>query len=194
MKRIAMSMLVPVLALAGCGQAPPPAPPAAGATQTAATPASLPANRSEVNAGWGAYGPLRLGVDAEQLRQSWPGALQGETVADGGCYYLTPTGSGDAAVRFMIEGDHFIRYDVRTASETAPGGGRAGMALGELQALYPQADPLQPHKYVEGGHYLRVPAPDGGQGVLVFEVDGDGQATAWRVGLPPQVDYVEGCS
>ncbi|HMT37998.1 MAG TPA: lectin, partial [Thermomonas sp.] len=34
-------------------------------------------------------------------------------------------------------------------------------------------------------------------GVLVFEVDGTGdeaRATTWRIGLPPQVDYVEGCS
>ena len=39
--------------------------------------------------------------------------------------------------------------------------------------------------------------PAGGKGVLVFEVDGtgdDARATTWRIGLPPQVDYVEGCS
>jgi hypothetical protein len=29
---------------------------------------------------------------------------------------------------------------------------------------------------------------------LVFETDAAGKATAWRVGLSPQVDYVEGCS
>jgi hypothetical protein len=29
---------------------------------------------------------------------------------------------------------------------------------------------------------------------LVFEIDADGRVTAWRAGLPPQVDYVEGCS
>ena len=32
---------------------------------------------------------------------------------------------------------------------------------------------------------------------LVFEIDGKGDqatATEWRIGLPPQVDYVEGCS
>jgi len=32
-------------------------------------------------------------------------------------------------------------------------------------------------------------------GALVnFEINGDGNVTAWRVGKTPQVDYVEGCS
>ena len=29
---------------------------------------------------------------------------------------------------------------------------------------------------------------------LVFEVDAAGKVTSWRVGLSPQVEYVEGCS
>ncbi|HWI23748.1 MAG TPA: lectin, partial [Lysobacter sp.] len=33
-----------------------------------------------------------------------------------------------------------------------------------------------------------------GKGVLVFETDAAGKVTAWRAGVPPQVDYVEGCS
>ena len=40
---------------------------------------------------------------------------------------------------------------------------------------------------------LRVPAVDGSQAVLVLELGADGKVSAWRVGLPPQVDYVEGC-
>ena len=29
---------------------------------------------------------------------------------------------------------------------------------------------------------------------LVFEVDGEGRVIEWRIGLPPQVFYVEGCA
>jgi hypothetical protein len=36
--------------------------------------------------------------------------------------------------------------------------------------------------------------PKGGKSALVFEVDPSGKATDWRIGVPPQVDYVEGCS
>ena len=41
---------------------------------------------------------------------------------------------------------------------------------------------------------LRVSAPDGGNGALVLELDAEGRVDEWRVGVPPQVDYVEGCS
>jgi hypothetical protein len=51
-----------------------------------------------------------------------------------------------------------------------------------------------PHKYVEGSVYLRAMDPKGGKSALVFEVDPSGKATDWRIGVPPQVDYVEGCS
>ena len=29
---------------------------------------------------------------------------------------------------------------------------------------------------------------------VIFETDAEGTVTEWRVGLPPQVDYVEGCA
>ena len=41
--------------------------------------------------------------------------------------------------------------------------------------------------------WRRIEDPDG-EGVLVFETDASGRVTEWRAGLPPQVDYVEGCS
>ena len=64
----------------------------------------------------------------------------------------------------------------------------------ELQKLYHGALQSMPHKYVEGGHTLSVAASGVSPARLVFETGADGKATAWRIGLPPQVDYVEGCS
>ena len=52
----------------------------------------------------------------------------------------------------------------------------------------------QPHKYVEGGKVLVVAPADGGEARLVFETDAEGRITSWRIGLEPQVHYVEGCS
>ncbi|RZA22649.1 MAG: lectin, partial [Lysobacteraceae bacterium] len=71
--------------------------------------------------------------------------------------------------------------------------GKRGMSLDEIRKLYPGAEE-QPHKYVEGGKNLRIKDSGGGNGVLVFEIDAAGKVSAWRVGVPPQVDYVEGCS
>ena len=75
----------------------------------------------------------------------------------------------------------------------APGGGRVGMTAAEIHALY-KGVAEQKHKYVEGAMNLRAMDPDGGPGIAVFETDAGGKVTAWRVGVPPQVDYVEGCS
>ena len=49
-----------------------------------------------------------------------------------------------------------------------------------------------PFTYRVPGEYLRIEGH--GDTVLVFETDEDGTVTEWRVGVPPYVDYVEGCS
>lgn len=188
MKHSAVPLLVMILFAVGCGRSPAPAPSTTPAAPAAAMPASAPASAvSGGEADWQGYGPLQLGIDVDQLKVLWDGALQGD---EGACYYLQPAGAD--APRFMIEGRRFLRYDIRDA-QPAPSGGHIGMTTAQLQALYPTADPLQPHKYIAGGHVLRVPATDGSQSALVFEIDAAGKVAAWRVGLPPQVDYVEGC-
>lgn len=36
---------------------------------------------------------------------------------------------------------------------------------------------------------------DGENGaVLIFDIGANGKIKAWRVGVPPQIDHVEGCS
>jgi len=94
----------------------------------------------------------------------------------------------------MMEDGRFVRYDVGTDKETAPGGGKVGMSVEELQKLYGGALKASPHKYTQGGQYLSMDAGDVAPTRLVFEVDAAGKVTSWRVGLSPQVEYVEGCS
>lgn len=139
------------------------------------------------------YGPLTLGATLDEVRAAWKGPLRGD-VPDDYCHALRPQGSQADDVVLMIEGRRLVRYDVRNDRIVAPGGGKVGMSLGQLQTLYPERGDLTPHKYDEKGHNLRVrPATDGGA-LLNFEINGDGDVTAWRVGRSPQVDYVEGCS
>jgi hypothetical protein len=140
------------------------------------------------------YGDLRFGMSETELRQAWSGELSGPP-ASGDCHYLSPASQAvPADLAFMVEGDRFVRYDIGTRTPEAPGGGRAGMSADEVRALYAGHVEERPHKYVEGGANLRVTDAAGSDGVLVFEVDADGEVTRWRAGLPPQVDYVEGCS
>ena len=110
-----------------------------------------------------------------------------------GCRLWPRWAKGGNDFGLMFEADKLVRYDVRNAKETAPGGGKVGMDLAQLRALYAGRVEEQPHKYIEGGKVLRIAGATAQSGVLAFEIDAAGKASAWRVGLPPQVDYVEGC-
>lgn len=140
------------------------------------------------------YAGATIGMTEAQVREAWAGALRGDGGPLAQCGYLIPEQAKNGAeFGLMFEDGKFVRYDVGTADIAAPGGGRVGMARAEIDALYPGRIEVRPHHYVEGGHYLRVTAPDAA-GVLVFETDEDGRVTTWRAGQPPQVDYIEGCA
>ena len=152
---------------------------------------------AEGTIGFEGFGPARFGASAEAVRQAWGGDLgDAQPSEPGGCHYLIPQPLGSDGYRtaFMIEGDRFVRVDIRDAGVTAPGGAKIGMTGDEVRALYDGRVEEQPHKYDPQGKVLRVAAPDGGSGVMVLELDADGRVDEWRVGVPPQVDYVEGCS
>lgn len=161
---------------------------------TAPAPAATPP-ASDTLARFDGYGDLRFGMSADEAKKAWGGELKGEAAADSGCYHLTPIWTkAPAEFAFMIENGKFVRVDVGNDKETAPGGGKRGMSADEIRKLYAGRIEEQPHKYVEGGKNLRIGDAGGGAGALVFETDAAGKVTAWRIGVPPQVDYVEGCS
>jgi len=141
------------------------------------------------------YGDMKLGSTVEEARAAWGGELNGAPTEGTSCHYLWPKWiSRPADFAFMMEEGRFVRYDVGTDKETAPGGGKVGMGVDELQKLYGGALVATPHKYTQGGQYLALDAGDVAPTRLVFEVDAGGKVVSWRVGLSPQVDYVEGCS
>lgn len=165
-------------------------PPATAAAATA--PQVAPSSGLERMDG---YGDLRFGMSAAEAKQAWGGELSGTPAADGGCYFLSPKWvKVPSELNFMVEGDRFVRYATTLEKGTAPGGGTVGMPTGVVKALYGARLTAMPHKYVEGGQNLIVADPAGGASKLIFETGKDGVVTAWRVGVPPQVDYVEGCS
>lgn len=216
MRLCAMALVLSFAALAGCDggptapAGPPPAaqPPAPAGPAQPGEPAS-PSRPSATPAGplridgaaegalrFDGFGPVRFGDDAQAVRQAWGGDLGAAgPVEPGGCHYLIPQPLGPEGYRiaFMVEGDRFVRVDVADPSIEAPGGARVGMAGDAVRALYPGRVAEQPHKYDPDGRVLRVAAP-AGEGALVLELDADGRVDEWRVGIPPQVDYVEGCS
>ena len=142
------------------------------------------------------YGDMRFGMDEAAFGQAWGGELKGKPEQGSTCFYKTPKWVKlPADFAFMFEGGRFVRYDVGTTKEVAPGpgGGKVGMSEAQIRSLYGDRVVEQPQKYVAGAKYLRVAASQG-NGVLLFETDAQGKVTRWRVGVPPQVDYVEGCA
>lgn len=191
---VAAGLLVSLLAACSNGgsdtQAPPPV--SAATTASAASPAA-PATDALAMASFAGYGDMRFGIDEAAFRKAWGGDLKGQPPAAGSsCTYLYPKWvKTPAEIGFMLEGGHFVRYDVTSAKETAPGGGKIGMDKAQLLALYGGKAQEQPDKYVPSASTLRVEGDD--HSVVLFELGADGKVTKWRVGVPPQVDYVEGC-
>ncbi|MGH8162755.1 MAG: lectin [Rhodanobacteraceae bacterium] len=140
-------------------------------------------------------GPLRFGMDAQQMRKAWTRPLYGEAPANdpNACYYLRPR-KDDYGLLFMMENDRFARVDVRKNSITAPGGGRVGVTIDELRKLYAGRIDAAPNKYDPAAQTLRVTPPHDEAARLLFEADHDGKVTSWRIGFMQQVNYVEGCS
>lgn len=143
-------------------------------------------------ASYSGYGDLHFGLSEADFRKNWGDLKGGPTAAGSTCKILYPIWIRQMPpdIGFMFEGDKFVRFDVRTAKEAAPGGGKVGMTLEQIAALYPAAQ-KQPQKYDADAVDMRVSGDNGA--ALLFEVDKSGKVNAWRVGLPPQVDYVEGC-
>ena len=174
----------------------PVAPPEASVS---AAPAAPPADSAApaVTIDHGGVAGVAFGGVPDALRTAWPGgAAPDAAVAPGLCHFLyaKPKPRESYGVAFMVEGDKFVRVDVDAPDVRAPGGGHAGMTADAVRAAYAGRIEEQPHKYLEGGKYLVVAPADGGPTRLVFEVDAAGIVTAWRLGLPPQVHYVEGCA
>jgi hypothetical protein len=189
-----------VIALGACNRQPAAdtsAPPVPAATSTA-SPAQAtvaPAAIVDRTPTFKGYGDLKFGMASKELRDTWKAPLSGTAPANpGGCYLLAPDASAPKSLALMVEGDKLVRYDVGNDGETAPGGGKVGMGIDQIRKLYAGRIREQPAKYVPGATDLRVSADDDSGSALVFETDAGGKVASWRVGQPPAVDYVEGCS
>lgn len=193
--------------LAACqdrASAPQPAP--ATATSTESTPAialaevPAPAAASPGHApsalAFSGFGAAAFGSDEEAVRMSWGRPLRAAAPAPGAsCHYLLtdPRPAQGRGIAFMFEDGKFTRYDVDVADQPAPGNIRVGDSLDSVLAAFPGRTQLRPDKYIEGGHTVSVGDPSHPDARLVFQADAAGKILGWRMGVLPQVEYVEGC-
>lgn len=152
--------------------------------------------RPEETIGYKGFGPAQFGDSEAAVRLAWGRPLKASGSEPMSCLQLfpDPPPAHGFGTSFMLVDGRFARFDVDEALFPAPGGGRVGSSAQELQQHYGGRIEEVPHKYVEGAKYYIVRAPQGSEAKLIFEVSPEGKVQRWRVGLPPAVDYVEGCS
>jgi hypothetical protein len=111
------------------------------------------------------------------------------------CDYVFPAvGAGiPDGVSVMVVKGKIARIDVDTGSVTTEEGAKIGDTEDRIKSLYGDDLQVQPHKYIEKGHYMIVRGDSASAGkAIVFETDGQ-RVTMFRGGRLPEVEWVEGC-
>jgi hypothetical protein len=112
------------------------------------------------------------------------------------CDWVYPAvGSGiPDGINVMVVNGKIARIDVDTGAVTTEDGGKIGDTEDRIKSIYGDELTIEPHKYIDGGHYMTVLGDSASAGkALVFETDGM-HVTSFRGGRLPEVKWVEGCS
>lgn len=140
-------------------------------------------------------GPVDIGMTTQAAQTALGAALRPRPSAGDECWYTSRADGVDSTILYMVSAGAIVRVDLR---DGAKGTDARGLGLGAEEkaviAAYGDAAKIAPHKYVEGGHTLRIAGPKdkAGDTALVFET-AEGKVAALRAGRVPFVDYVEGC-
>lgn len=142
------------------------------------------------------FASARFGTDEAAVRAAWKGSLQDGGGTSDSCRQLfqDPRPAKGFGTSFMLENGAFVRYDIDTRERKAPRGLQVGSSAQQIRATFPGHFEEQPNKYTKGASDFIVKPYADSEARLVFEVDANGTVTRWRIGMPPAVFYVEGCS
>lgn len=109
------------------------------------------------------------------------------------CTYLEWP-SAPAGVLVMFDGGRIARVDVDSAGVRTEAGVQVGDLASRVDSTYGDRVTKSPHKYTDGQYFTVAPLREADSLYrIVFEVE-NGRVSRFRVGLRPQVEYVEGCS
>jgi len=136
------------------------------------------------------FGPAKVGMTLSQLN-----TVLGEKFAmpiekDGqACFDVLST--KHPHVSFMIEDGHLSRMDVDAPGITTSEGVQVGDSEAKALRVYGPRLKVEPHHYINDGHYLTVRSSDGRYGRR-FETE-KGKITSFYSGRFASVQLVEGC-
>lgn len=136
---------------------------------------------------------VSFGMSAEEAKTAHTGGglvVMGDpTEEEEACYYLGPQ-QASYDIGYMVVDGTIQRIDIRAPGVATAESVQVGMPAAEVEGLYPDLE-KQPNKYTERDNLI---VQLDGEAKLVMETDGDGNIADYRIGLPPAVDYVEGCA
>ncbi|HST07641.1 MAG TPA: hypothetical protein VLJ83_05680 [Gemmatimonadaceae bacterium] len=139
-------------------------------------------------------GPIQIGMNLSDAVNM--GLLNDNPTRNPKCDWVYPAvGAGiPDGVNVMVVSGKIARIDVDTGVVTTEDGVKIGDSEDKIKSVYGDDVQVEPHKYIEVGHYMTVLGDSASAGkALVFETDGK-RVTAFRGGRLPEVKWVEGCS
>jgi len=134
-------------------------------------------------------GPAKVGMTLAQLRSILNERLKEEDSGSDACWYVTSAKHPHTS--FMILGGHFVRADVTARGIPTTDGIQVGDLEAAVRTKYGYSVKIEPHKYIDDGHYLTIRSSDRKYGIR-FETE-KGKITSFYAGLFSAIQYVEGC-
>lgn len=136
---------------------------------------------------------VSFGMSADEAKSAHAGGgllLMGDpTEEEEACYYLGPD-KASYDVGYMVVDGTVQRIDIRAPGVATAEAVQVGMPAAEVEGIYPTLE-KQPNKYTDRDNLI---VQLDGEAKLVMETDDEGNIADYRIGLPPAVDYVEGCA
>ena len=136
-------------------------------------------------------GPLHTGMTSVDAKSALNGFFTVDTLA--GCREQLLHGAPGKVLVTVVDG-RVERFDTKDPAIVTELGARVGDTEARIESLYVGRVSVQPHKYLEKGHYLVVTpaAPSDSNKRLIFETDGV-KVIEYRAGSLPTVSFVEHC-
>lgn len=134
-------------------------------------------------------GPAKIGMTLAQLRAVLKERLKEEDSGSDTCWYVTSAKHPHTS--FMILDGRFVRADVTARGIATTDGIQVGDFETAVRTKYGPSVKVEPHQYIDDGHYLTIRSSDRKYGIR-FESE-KGKITSFYAGLFSAIQYVEGC-
>jgi hypothetical protein len=136
-------------------------------------------------------GPAKIGITLTHLKSVLGEKLIESDDGEGSdtCFYVNP--AKHPHVSFMIEDERLSRVDVDAPGISTMEGIQVGDSESKALRAYGTGPKIEPHKYIDDGHYLTIRSRDG-RYRMRFETE-KGKITRFYGGRFESVQYVEGC-